>query len=137
MVDAVGMRQALHIRSTDSNVSRPAGLDADLAKWQGQLADWVNCVSAKTPEGKAKIDQISAKISSIKTRMKEAEKAREPDAASKSGPLTPTSPARLRAVAGADNAGAAVAAVGGEARTDPMGARADVRTLGSMVDVFV
>ncbi|HEY4080888.1 MAG TPA: hypothetical protein VGM81_09335 [Burkholderiaceae bacterium] len=50
--------------------SRPAGLDMDLAEAQRQLADWVACPSGKTPEGKQKIAEISAKLVEIKSKMK-------------------------------------------------------------------
>ncbi|MDO9314322.1 MAG: hypothetical protein Q7T97_07230 [Burkholderiaceae bacterium] len=55
--------------------ARPANLDADLAKCQSQLSDWVHCVSAKTPEGKAKIEEIASKIDTIKEKMRESEDA--------------------------------------------------------------
>ena len=47
-----------------------AGLDYQLAKYQSQLADWQNCPSCNTPEGKAKIQEISAKIDDITQRLK-------------------------------------------------------------------
>lgn len=50
--------------------SRPAGQDIDLAEAQRQLADWVACPSGKTPEGKHKIAEISAKVAEIKSKMK-------------------------------------------------------------------
>lgn len=58
--------------------SKPAGLDVQLAQLQGQLADCVNCASARTPEGKAKIQEISLKIQSIKARMEAMAAARNP-----------------------------------------------------------
>ncbi len=54
------------------------GLDADLAKREIQLSDWVHCVSASTPRGKAKIEEISGQISDIKAKMKKAEQAAPP-----------------------------------------------------------
>lgn len=51
----------------------PAVLDAQLAKYQRQLADWKNCPSCKTPEGKARIAAIEAQISDVKSRMKTSE----------------------------------------------------------------
>ena len=59
-----------------AKTDRPATLDADLAKAEGQLADWVACPSCKTPEGKAKIEEISAKVDAIKSKMVAVEKAR-------------------------------------------------------------
>lgn len=60
----------------------PANLDADLAKCQSQLSDWVHCVSAKTPEGKAKIEAISTQIDAIKEKMRQAEEVKAQDPAS-------------------------------------------------------
>jgi hypothetical protein len=48
-------------------------LSAQLARYQVQLADWENCPSCKTPEGKAKIADLTDKISSVKQRLKSAE----------------------------------------------------------------
>ncbi len=45
-------------------------LEAQLDKLQIQLADWVSCPSSKTPEGKAKIKEISDKVSEIEQLMK-------------------------------------------------------------------
>ncbi|MFZ6691272.1 hypothetical protein [Undibacterium sp. SXout20W] len=51
--------------TTDSAAS--AGeLQAQLAQYQRQLSDCVNCSSANTPEGKQQISEISSKISAIK-----------------------------------------------------------------------
>jgi hypothetical protein len=55
-----------------------AGLETQLAQYQVKLADWVNCPSCKTPEGKAKIAEISDKINEIKQRMKAADAANSP-----------------------------------------------------------
>jgi hypothetical protein len=40
-----------------------------------QQSDWVHCASSETPEGKAKIAEISDKISAIKRQMQSAESA--------------------------------------------------------------
>lgn len=57
--------------------ARPAaGLEAQLDRYQIQLADWVNCPSCKTAEGKAKIAEISGKISDIQSRIEEAAAAK-------------------------------------------------------------
>lgn len=49
-----------------------AGLETQLAKYQVQLADWVSCPSCKTPEGKAKIQELSNKVSDTQQRIKAA-----------------------------------------------------------------
>lgn len=73
MVDRVA---AAPVTSTSvaAGTSAPSGrgLDADLARRQVQLSDWVHCVSASTPRGKAKIAEISAQISDIRAKMKQA-----------------------------------------------------------------
>lgn len=48
-------------------------LNAQLARYQIQLADWENCPSCKTPEGKAKIADLADKISNVQRRLKSAE----------------------------------------------------------------
>ena len=54
---------------------RSRGLDADLARSQVQLSDWVHCESASTPQGKARIQEISAQVEDIKKQMKASEQA--------------------------------------------------------------
>jgi hypothetical protein len=65
--------------SAGSAAAAPAGsgaLDAQKAQCERQLSDWVNCVSSKTPEGKAKIAEYSSKLSAINTQIKKADDAR-------------------------------------------------------------
>jgi len=52
-----------------------AALEAQLDKCKIQLADWVSCPSHATVEGKAKITEISNKISAIEQRLKAADTA--------------------------------------------------------------
>ena len=52
---------------------KPGNLDAEKAKCERQLADWVHCVSATTPTGKAKIAELSARLSQIDTQIKKAD----------------------------------------------------------------
>jgi len=52
-----------------------AALEAQLDKCKIQLADWVSCPSHGTVEGKAKISEISNKISAIEQRLKAADNA--------------------------------------------------------------
>ena len=46
-----------------------AGIEAQIARYQKELSDCVNCASANTPEGKAKIEAISSKISTAEARI--------------------------------------------------------------------
>jgi hypothetical protein len=48
-------------------------LQAQLERFQKQLSDCVNCASAKTPQGKADIQAISARISQIEQRIAQAQ----------------------------------------------------------------
>ena len=50
-----------------------ASLQAQLQRYQKQLSDCVNCASAKTPQGKADIEAISARISQVQQRIAQAE----------------------------------------------------------------
>lgn len=67
-----------------AGINKPtAGLETQLSQYEVKLADWVNCPSCKTAEGKAKIKEISDKISEIKQRLEVADAAkqsRRPDA---------------------------------------------------------
>jgi hypothetical protein len=52
-----------------------ASLQAQLQRYQQQLSDCVNCASAKTPQGKADIQAISARISEVKQTIAQADQA--------------------------------------------------------------
>jgi hypothetical protein len=73
MISPVTVASATSTLNIAGRATAPANLDADLAKAQGQLADWVACPSCKTPEGKAKIEEISAKVDTIKSKLKAVE----------------------------------------------------------------
>jgi hypothetical protein len=55
--------------------ARPAfaSLQAQLQRYEQQLSECINCASAKTPEGKADIEAISARIRQVKGRMVQAD----------------------------------------------------------------
>jgi hypothetical protein len=55
-------RTGAYLPDAASSVSLRAKLD----RYEKQLADCVNCASAKTPEGKTNIAAISAKIDEVK-----------------------------------------------------------------------
>ena len=57
-----GGRTGTYVPDATSSV----GLRAKLDRYEKQLSDCVNCASAKTPEGKADIAAISAKIDEVK-----------------------------------------------------------------------
>lgn len=58
-----------------SGARQSVGLDAQLAQCQRQLGDWTACASAKTPEGRAKIEELSSQIGQIKAEMQKAAQA--------------------------------------------------------------
>jgi len=62
---------------TPNSATSTGGLEAQLARYQGQLADWIHCPSCNTPEGKEKIKEISDKISEIKQSIKSTEDAKQ------------------------------------------------------------
>lgn len=76
----------------------PADLDAEKAKCESQLADWVHCVSASTPEGKAKIEQLSARLSAINAKVEKAAEARAEIAKSDDSARTEPAKASLNSV---------------------------------------
>ena len=55
--------------ASGNNQASISSLQAQLDQYQKQLADCVNCASAKTSAGKQEIASISAKISSVKQRI--------------------------------------------------------------------
>lgn len=48
------------------------GLDAQLARYQKQLSECINCASSKTPEGRREIDDLYGKIHDLQARIEEA-----------------------------------------------------------------
>ncbi|WP_426110345.1 hypothetical protein [Massilia sp. PWRC2] len=63
----------------------PASLQAQLQRYEHQLSDCVNCASAKTPQGKADIDTISARISQVQQRLAQLDGNSEAPAAPTTG----------------------------------------------------
>lgn len=72
MVNTIGSPASPTIISGSQST---AALEGQLARYQVQLADWVNCPSCKTPEGKAKIAEISDKVRGIEQRLRATENA--------------------------------------------------------------
>ena len=66
MIQATGLTAA---NSTPGAAVSAAGLEAQLARLQKELSECVNCASANTTEGKAKIQAISDKISVVNARL--------------------------------------------------------------------
>ncbi|MFZ6645171.1 FlxA-like family protein [Undibacterium sp. TJN25] len=74
--------------SAASSGSASAALQAQLDRYQKELSDCVNCASAKTPEGKTQIDDISSKISDLKSRIDKVGNAKASDSTNQSAGST-------------------------------------------------
>jgi hypothetical protein len=73
MVNAIsGISGAANL-TTSSIKPAPGGAQAQLAKLQSDLSDWVHCVSCHTPEGQAKIAEITAKIQDLQKSVSAAD----------------------------------------------------------------
>lgn len=86
MVNAISAVGAISPTSAASPAAAPAAhppltLDAQLARFQTQLSDSVNCDSAKTPQGQQQIAKISRQIQEIKEQMAQASNTTAPPAA--------------------------------------------------------
>ncbi|MEP7245519.1 MAG: hypothetical protein ABI885_17855 [Gammaproteobacteria bacterium] len=74
MVCAIGGTQAYRVtpqqpgRSSAGGASTTA-LQAQISRDEVKLADWLSCVSAGTPEGKAHIQAISTELAAAKAQM--------------------------------------------------------------------
>jgi hypothetical protein len=66
MPQAVSFSGAGRTGTYQPDATSSVGLRAKLDRYEKQLSDCVNCASAKTPEGKADIAAISAKIDEVK-----------------------------------------------------------------------
>jgi hypothetical protein len=100
-----------------------AALQGEIKRAQSDLDDWVTCVSAKTPKGKAEIQKISGEISAAKERIARIE-ANGPGAAT----IAPNSSAM---------AGASTPTSSGVAATTASDSRAqEVGERGGWVDVW-
>lgn len=86
MVSSVGSFSPVTI---PGSAPSQTGLQADVDACRRQMADWVTCPSANTPEGKAKIAQIAARMSAAESRIKTA--AAQPAARAATLPTTTTS----------------------------------------------
>ena len=70
MVAAIGSATVFAtVSATSGGRLGTARLEAQIAHYEKQLSDCVNCASAKTPEGKKAIAEISNKISATRARI--------------------------------------------------------------------
>jgi hypothetical protein len=82
MVAAIGSST---FTSPSVAASPTAGLEAQIARYQKQLSDCVNCDSANTLQGKENIQQLSNKISAAKARIDEINLSSPVDQARRTG----------------------------------------------------
>ncbi len=66
MVAPIGTTSTFSYTAT---VKPSTGLEFELAKYQKELSDCVNCDSANTAEGRSKIQEIHNKISAVQVRI--------------------------------------------------------------------
>lgn len=67
MVSAIGSSPAYG--NVPATGAATAGLESQITRYKKELSDCVNCASARTPEGKAKIQAIAAKIGAAEARI--------------------------------------------------------------------
>lgn len=97
----------------------PGVLEAQLNRYQIQLADWCNCPSGKTPEGKAIIQSLQDKADAVKAQIEKIAAAQgRPSASPDQNNANP------------------IAGVSGNAQAAPA-ARATSSLVGGFLDTFV
>jgi hypothetical protein len=76
MVAAVGASTAYSSATANAATAGGSrlGLEAKVDTLKKQLADWVTCPSAKTPQGKAKIQDITSKLDTAQAQIKKLDK---------------------------------------------------------------
>ena len=128
MVSAIGSSNAFHTISTSGE--SVAAIEAQLALYQKELSNCVNCESANTKQGQADIQALSSKISLAEARLQEIKSS---TAGSQPGAINPPT-AGGRATN--TNAVASIA----EGKSSGSSGAAQISpdsTAGSLVDVFV
>jgi hypothetical protein len=94
MIASVSGSSAFYSPSSASD--HRAGLEADLARYKSQLADWCQCGSSKTDAGKAKIRELTDKVNQAEARLEKINnnaKARLENSQPTSDIATPANPA--------------------------------------------
>ncbi len=93
MIASVGGSSALY--SAPSASDHRAALEADLARYKSQLADWCQCSSSKTDAGKAKIRELTDKVNQAEARLEKVSnnaKSRLENSQQASSIVTPANP---------------------------------------------
>ena len=104
-----------------------AALQGEIQRDRLDLNDWVTCVSATTPKGKAEIQKISGEISSAKQQITRIEASK---------PHTPTIASRSSNTAVASPTTPPPSPAESSTTTPPSGARA-TQSQGGLIDVWV
>jgi hypothetical protein len=124
-VTAITAGSAAAAGSAGGAGASPASLDAQLNTCRAQLEDWVTCPSSKTPEGKAKVEALTARFAALERQIEQAGKAGGAHAAR--GPAVRD--------ASADTSAASAATGPANARGGAAG-RGAVGLLGGSLDVY-
>jgi len=74
MVQAIGSGSGYPGPSTGSSAGV---LEAQLNRYQIQLADWCSCPSGKTPEGMATIQRLQNQVDAVKTQLARMDAAKK------------------------------------------------------------
>lgn len=77
MISATSFATASVGSQTGSDSQSGVALNAQLARLQTELSNCVNCSSANTLDGKAKIQEVAAQISDIKTRIQQSQQTQQ------------------------------------------------------------
>jgi hypothetical protein len=76
VIGGIGSQSAAVATPPGNRPNAAGSLDAELAKYQSELADCVSCPSGKTSAGMANITQIASKLDAVKVRIRAAEQAK-------------------------------------------------------------
>ena len=120
MAEAIGSVANASATAIAAAGGATAGFDPQLARVEAQLADWLTCPSRNTPDGKAKIRELTDRIGAIKQRLRSAEIQ-----------------AQIRRPAAASPRGAAPAAAPAASASPTRSAQAAATPLGSRINIFV
>ena len=125
-----GARMSLAIGSSlpTGAVGAPAStgiLETQLSRYEIQLADWCNCPSRTTPQGKEKIAELQAKADAVKTQLKQADDARSRRKVADTQTGSDSTDLRVRSTVGTDQRPTSTA-------PDPR----PTSTVGSLIDVL-
>jgi hypothetical protein len=116
MVQAVG--SSVVAGSYGGNASTGV-LQSQLDRYQVQLDDWCHCPGGKTPEGKAKIQDLTSKVDTIKAQLQQVSPQQRPSPSQ-------SSPAPSAATANSGQASGTATVSRSPSAFSPLGSRLDV-----------